>query len=66
MKRTLAAVAVITPLLALALGEGSAAASNYCMHGGKRYTVHATRCTGGKQYRCVAHQTWRFLRACRR
>jgi hypothetical protein len=47
------------------LGPGSSArAQNFCEHGGKRYTIHATRCTNGEQLRCVAHQTWKSIGKC--
>jgi len=42
-----------------------AEAQNFCEHGGKKYTVNATRCENGKQLRCVAANTWKEIGTCK-
>lgn len=54
-------------IVSLSLGlvaTPAAHASNFCEHGGKKYSVHATRCEGGDRLRCVAKQTWKKIGTC--
>ena len=54
-------------LVIVFLGCGLASvaeAQNFCEHGGKKYTVNATRCENGKQLRCVAANTWKDIGKC--
>ena len=44
---------------------GVSEAANFCEHGGKKYSIHATRCENGKQLRCIAANTWKEIGTCK-
>jgi hypothetical protein len=51
------------PLGTCKLRKGKA--SVFCRHGGKHYSVSATRCVKGKHLRCVARDTWKRIGKCK-
>jgi len=40
-------------------------ASQFCNYGGKRYSIHSTRCEDGNRMRCVSADTWTRIAACK-
>ena len=49
----------------LLAGTPNTVASNFCPHGGKNYSVHATRCEDGVRLRCNKGNEWKPIGKCK-